>query len=89
MAGALRIELAEFADVVKRDGRRAERFVFRVNAAHTGQVQHRVKQHRSVSDGENEPIPVWPDRILGIKAQKLLPQTVNHRGHRHGCAGMT
>ena len=51
-------------------------------------MQHRVEQHRGVPVGQHEAIAVRPDRILGIEAQKVLPQRVSHRRHRHRRAGM-
>src|ERR1700675_3419358 len=41
-----------------------------------------------MTDGENEAVSIWPDRIGRIEAQKLLPQTVNDRSHPHRCSGM-
>ena len=54
--------------------------------AEAGQVQHGVEQHRGVSDRQDEAIAIRPDRIVGIESHVLLPQRVNHRGHRHGRA---
>src|SRR2546430_5909176 len=43
--------------------------------------EHRIEQHRGVAHREHEPIAVRPDRIVGIEAQELLPQTVDDRSH--------
>ena len=66
----------------------AEPLVLRVDRLHAGQVQHRVEQHRRVAHRQHEAIAVRPDRIVGIEAQELLPETVGHRRHRHRRARM-
>ena len=53
-----------------------------------GQVQQRIEQGRGVARRQHEAVAVGPDRVGGIEAQKLLPQGVNHRRHRHRRPGM-
>src|SRR5215469_5993877 len=33
--------------------------------------------------GQHEPVPVWPDRVAGVEAEKTLPQRIGDRGHPH------
>jgi len=42
-----------------------------------------------MTDRQDEPISIRPDRIVGIKTQEPLPQAIHHRRHRHRCAGVT
>src|SRR5271166_3477450 len=35
-----------------------------------------VEQHRCVPGGKHETVAIRPDRILGIKPEKVLPQTI-------------
>ncbi len=88
MAGALAVELAEVPDVVERHRGLAEALVVGIDRPHAGQMQHRVEQHRGVPDREHEAVAVRPDRILGVEAQKALPERVDDRRHRHRRAGM-
>ena len=83
VARTLRVELAEALDVVQRDGRCPEPLVLRIDRLDAGQVQKRVEQHRRVPRGEHEAVAIGPDRILGIEAQKALPQAVGDGRHRH------
>ena len=48
----------------------------------------RVQQHRGMPVGQHEAVAVWPDRIVGIEAQELLPERIDHRRQRHRRAGM-
>ncbi len=88
VAGTFTIKLAKALDVVERHRERAELLVFRIDSFHAGEVQHRIEQHRGVPDGENEAISIGPHGVVGVEAQKSLPQAVDHRGHRHRRAGM-
>ena len=85
---ALAVELAKPLQIVERDGRRAEPLVFFVDRFDAGQVQHRIEQGRGMAVGQHETVAVRPDRILGIEAQEVLPQRVNHRRHPHRRPGM-
>ena len=38
--------------------------------------------------GKDEAIAVGPDRVIRIKAQKILPERVDHGRQRHRRAGM-
>ena len=42
-----------------------------------------------MADRQDKAIPIGPDRIVGIKTQKALPQAIDHRGHGHGRARVT
>jgi len=33
----------------------------------------------------NEAVAIWPDWVLGIKAQESLPQTINHWASAWAC----
>ena len=61
----------------------------RVHRLNASEVQHRrgstaltpvrcsiVEQHRCVPGGKHETVAIRPDRILGIKPEKVLPQTI-------------
>ncbi len=80
---ALGVQLSEALQVLEPDRRLAERLVVGVHRLHPGQVQQRVEQRRRVPRGEHEPIPVGPDRQLGVEAKVVLPERVGHRRQRH------
>ena len=89
VTGALRVELAEPAQVVQRDRRRAHGLVVRVDRLDPGQVQQRVEQRGGVPGGEHEAVAVGPHRQLGIEPEEPRPQRVPHRGQRHRRARVT
>ena len=88
MAGALAVELPEALDIIECDGQLAKALVLGIDRPDAGQVQHRVEQHRRVPHREHEAVAVRPNRILGVETQEALPQCVDHRRQRHGCAGV-
>ena len=88
VAGALAVELAEALDVVERDRQLAQPLVLRVHRLHAGEMQHGVEQHRGVAVGEHEAVAVGPDGVVGIEAEEVLPQAVDHRRQGHRRAGM-
>ena len=89
MSRSLAIELAKSLDVIQSDGKVTQAFILRIYAAYLRQVEHGVKQHGGVAVRQDEAITVGPDRIRGIVAQELLPQTVGHRRQPHGRARMS
>ncbi len=84
----LAVELPEVLDIFQRDAQPAQSLILGIHRFHLAQVQHRVQQHGRVSHRQHEPVAIGPDRIVGIKAQELLPQGVDHGRHRHGRARM-
>ena len=57
-----------------RERKLAQGFVFAIDRLHAGQVEKRIKQCRSVPGRKHESVAIGPNRIFGIKPQKLLPQ---------------
>ena len=88
MAGAFAAELPKPLDIVERDRGLAETLVFGIDGFHAAEMQHRVEQHRGMAIGKNEAIAIWPDRIVRIEAQKVLPDGVDHRRQCHRRAGV-
>ncbi len=88
MAGCLAVELAEAADVVEGDRRRAQPLVVGIHGAGLGEEQRRPQQHRGVAVGQHEAVAVGPDRVLGVEAHDPVPQRVDQRRQRHRRAGM-
>ena len=88
MSRTFAVELAEPLDVVERDREFSETFVLGVDCLDAGEVQRRVQQHGSMAVGQNETVAVWPDRIVGVEAQELLPKRIDHRRQCHRRAGM-
>ena len=89
MAGRVATELPEAADVVERDRGPAHRLVLGVDRLSAREMQHRPQQHRRVTVGEHEAIPVRPDRVLGVEAHDPVPERVDERRERHRRAGVT
>ncbi len=54
----------------------------------TGQGQQAVEQHRGVSPGEDEPVPVGPLGIFGVVFHHLGPQHIGGRGQPQRGAGV-
>ena len=50
--------------------------------------KQRIEQGRGVPRRQHEAVAVGPDRVGRVEAQKLLPQGVDHRRHRHRRPGM-
>ena len=73
MAGTPTAKLAEFFNFIERNGRRIENFVILPGLSDSGEMQHRVQEHGSVSGRKNEAVAVGPERILRIVSQKFLP----------------
>ncbi len=82
------LQLPEALDVLQLHRQLAQRLVLRVHRLDAAQVEQRIEQHRRVAGRQNEAVAVGPDRIVGIEAQKALPETVGHGGERHRCAGV-
>ena len=76
MSRGHRMQLPEVLDLVNRQGVSTE-------------MQQGVLQHRAVSIGQNESIPIRPSRIRGVVAQEAVPQNLRYVGHTHWHAGMT
>jgi hypothetical protein len=89
MSWRLAVELAEVADIVEGDRRRAEALILRVHRPCAGQKEYGPQQHRGVTVRQNEAVAIGPDRILRIKAHDPVPQRVDQRRQRHRRAGMT
>ena len=53
-----------------------------------GQTQHRILQHRAVSVGQHEAVPIRPGRVGGVELQVSGEQHGGDVGHAHGHAGM-
>ena len=75
MAGRLRVQLAELADLLHRQ-------------VVAGEVQQRVLQHRAVAVGEHEAVAVGPRGIRRVVAQVAPPEHLGDLGHAHRHAGM-
>jgi len=73
MPRTLAAELTESLDVVECHGRLAKAFVPDVDRRHIGEMQHCIEQHGSVTVGQNKAVTIGPDRLVRIKAQKVLP----------------
>ncbi len=84
-----RIELAEFFDVVERDGRGADDFVFCVDGFDAGEVEEGIEEHGGVAGGEDEAVAVGPDGVLGIEAEELRPERVGGGSEAHDGAGVS
>ena len=88
VAGAPGIELTETLQVVERDRWPAQDLVALVDRLHAREVEQRVEKRRGMAGREHEPVPIRPDRVLRIEAEKALPERVDHRGHGHRSSGM-
>ncbi len=75
VACRLGAELAKILDLVHRQGI-------------TGQVQHRVQQHRRMPIRQHEAVAVPPARIAGIELKYVPPQHLGDVRHPHGSARM-
>jgi hypothetical protein len=75
MARRLRAELPEILDLVHRQGI-------------TGQVQHRIEEHRGVAVRQHETVAIPPGRIAGIELEDVAPQHFGDVRHPHGRARM-
>ncbi len=88
MAGAPAAELPEILDVRERDSQRTQNLAVLSHIFDAGEVQHGIQKHGRMSGGENKTIAVRPVRVARVVAQKLLPENVGERRHRHRRAGM-
>ena len=88
MAGTFAADLPKPLDIVERDRGLIETLVFGIDGFHAAEMQQRVEQHRGMAIGKHEAIAIGPDRIIGIEAQKILPERIDHRRQRHRRAGM-
>src|SRR5207253_5310699 len=82
------VELAKTFDVVERHAGPARLFVLSIYRFNSGEVQQTVEQRRGVAHRKYKPIAIRPDGIVGVKAQKVVPQRVSHWRHRHRRSGM-
>src|SRR5271165_214708 len=89
MPGAPALELPKTFDVVEPDADLAKPLVAVVHRFDLRKVKHRIEEHRGMSYRENEPVPVGPDRIVRIKAQRVLPEFVDDRRQRHRRSGVS
>jgi hypothetical protein len=87
MAGTFAAELSKTPDIVERDRGLVEP-LFLICNTYPAQMQHRVQQHRGVSVGQDEAIPIRPERIIWVKAHKTLPKRIHQRSQRHWRAGV-
>ena len=87
MAGTAAVQPPESLDLVERDGQLAGRLAVDL-LLHSGQVQHRVEQHRGMSAGEHKAVSGRPGRVIRVEPQHLVPQGVGHGGQSHGRARM-
>ena len=83
MAGTGAVELAERLYVIESHGGPVQRLIVRIHRLRPSQVQQGVKQHGGVAGREDEAVTIGPDRVVRIKAEESLPQTIDHRRHSH------
>src|SRR5260370_32945688 len=83
MTWGLAAELTEVTNIVERNRGLPEAFVFGIHGAGAGEVQHRPQQHRGMTVGENEPIAVWPNRVLRFAAHDAGPRRRDECRPRH------
>ena len=55
----------------------------------SGQVEHRVEEHRCMTRRKYDAIPVGPIGCPGSVLQRMLPKGVRGWGQAHRCAGMS
>src|SRR2546426_9988177 len=68
------VELAKAFDIVELHRKFTESLILRVDGLHPSEMQHRIQQHRGVTDRQNEAVTIGPDRIIRVKTEKPLPQ---------------
>src|SRR5262249_20653176 len=83
MTRTLAVELAKSLQIVEWDAGLLQPLVVFVDRVDAGQMQHRIKQGRGMAGGQHKAIAVWPDWVLRIEAEKILPQGVYDRRHCH------
>src|SRR5262249_16788156 len=72
MSWTAAIQLAESFDGVQGYRHFAKSFIVLADGSDFSQMQQGIKQHRRMSDRQNEAIAVRPNGILWIKSQELL-----------------
>ena len=82
MAGRHAVELAKILDVIEVD-RGVIGHAAAFDAAHAGEMQKGIEQHRGVAGGQDKAIAVRPQRIGRVIAQELLPQGTGDRRQAH------
>ena len=60
---------------------------FRFTAFTPVKCSREYRERRSVAGRKDKSVAVRPNRIFRIKSQKILPQHVHDRRHRHGVPG--
>src|SRR5579864_118006 len=88
MSRAFAVQLAEVLDVVHRNRRFAQRFIFRIDGLHSSKMQQPIKQHGGMSVGKDKAVAVGPDGIFRVVTEKALPKDVRHGRQGHGRSGM-
>src|ERR1700722_6555195 len=88
MAWRFAAELPEPADFIERDGWLPDGFVIGIHRLDAGQVKNRPEQHRGMAIGKHKPVAVWPNRVLRVIAHSPVPNRIDERRERHGCARM-
>jgi hypothetical protein len=89
MSGAFAAELPEPLDIVDRNRELAITTILGVSLIDATEMEHRVQQHRGMAIGQHEAITIGPIRIVGIEAEKPLPQRVDQWCQRHWGAGVS
>ena len=88
MAGTGAVKLAEFFEVVERDRQSVQQLAMVIGLPHTGEMQHRIEQHRRMAAREYEPVARGPQRLARIVAQVVLPELIGDGRERHRRARM-
>jgi len=83
MAGAFAAELAKPLDVVERDRGFVKTLIPGVDSFDASEMEQGIEQHRGMAIRQHEAVAIWPDWIVGIEAQELLPDGVDQRRQRH------
>lgn len=83
------VNLAEAADVVQGDRRLAQVFILGIHGLGPGQMKNGPEEHGGVTVGQDKPVAVGPDWILGIELHDAIPERVDERRQSHRRAGMS
>src|SRR5690242_12416516 len=86
---AFPVELTKPFYVLEAYSQTSEHLVIFVGSFYAREIEHRVQEHGRMAIRQHETIAIGPDRVVGVVAQKSLPQRVHHRCERHRRAWVT
>ena len=84
--GRFAVQLAEAADIIKRDRGLAEALVFSIDRLRLRKMKRGPEKHAGVTIGQDESVTVWPNWISWIEIHYPIPKGIDERSECHRSA---